>query len=424
MFYLGIAVLAVAAAIVIYKPPMPEEPKPELRRWCEAALRYFAAVILGGFGVYMTNLPPYFALIGLFMVVYSFSKFGNNETLSRAWAIGIMLCVSAGVTMVGGLFASPTSDQVIIEDRENWSPIPMPDRSEDPAEILAVDWSSNDRHADWPVADLMLDLCRIAYQSPVDAEDQLDEIGLEHQFIESGAMSGYVLKLNDTAVIILRGTESNAYDVVQDLRFLKATNDNGSMHGGFATGYQQMHGQVKKLLAKYDAKRVWITGHSLGGALAVVCAHELLEDGDYSIAGVMTFGQPKVVRSDMRAHIEPLLGDRYVFFVNDMDPVTRVISPYVHFGHMVRYVDGEIERTGDRKPRLFGNAVGVTASEETYTEAMSDAELDALLDRLEKSHESPDMIDGRPVVKGFFPNVMDHKLNSYAAMLQALIEGE
>ncbi|WP_443217426.1 lipase family protein [Rhodopirellula sp. P2] len=71
--------------------------------------------------------------------------------------------------------------------------------------------------------------------------------------------------MGDHAVIVLRGTESSLYDVLQDLNFIKSTNDNGSMHGGFRSGYSDsMHRQVNDLLHRFQSKQVWITGHSLG----------------------------------------------------------------------------------------------------------------------------------------------------------------
>ena len=154
-----------------------------------------------------------------------------------------------------------------------------------------------------------------------------------------------MIDAGDDSIITLRGTEKHEYDILQDLRFLEAKTEQGGMHGGFAKGYNPMHDQVVTLLERYETKRVWITGHSLGGGLAVVCAYRLLVDDKYPIAGMMTFGQPKVVRQDLAEFHMPKLHGKFVFFVNDMDPVTRLISPYVHFGHMVRWTDSEIERS-------------------------------------------------------------------------------
>lgn len=248
-------------------------------------------------------------------------------------------------------------------------------------------------------------------------------MGMESESINAGSMQGYVIDAGEDSVIILRGTEPHEYDIIQDLRFLKAKSSQGSMHGGFVNGYMPMHSQVSKLLARYDTKRVWITGHSLGGGLAIVCAHQLLVDGTYPIAGVMTFGQPKVVQVDMAAFLEPRLDGKYVFFVNDMDPVTRVIDPYVHFGHMVRWTDSEIERSkGNPSLTLMQStpAVANTEPENGYIESMSDRELEIYINKIEQANTPKYDKDGNLIVEGYIPNVYDHFLTSYQRMLDEL----
>ena len=348
----------------------------------------------------------------------SLLRFGSDDVVAHIRRGGLIVGLSGLVAIVGGLFANPWQGDITNEDRTDWTPAPVADAT--PSALLSLEWSSKDENADWPVARLMLELCKIAYLNPVDARAELEKLGFESESISSGSMNGYVASLGDNAVVLLRGTESQVYDVVQDLRFLKSTNDNGSMHGGFVSGYEGMHGQVQKLLRKYKSKKVWITGHSLGGALSIVCARNILEDAEFKIAGVMTFGQPKVVRDDMRSFLEPKLDGKYVFFVNDMDPVTRVVAPYTHFGHMVRYADGKIERSL-QTPTLYGRKLGAQNATTEYTNAMSDQELEDLINRLGRNSEPVTTEDVRPVVQGYFPRFSDHELDSYSRMLDVLI---
>ena len=382
-------------------------------------LKWFVlAIVLGTAVAYFSRQSAYIALFGVIAFGISLLRFGSDQRMAQLRKVAMVVAASGLLAIVGGLFANPWQGSVEKEDRTDWKPAPKIEST--PNELLALEWSSTNENADWPVSRLMLELCKIAYKDPVDANKELAEMGFQSESISSGSMNGYVASIGDHAVILLRGTESNVYDIVQDLRFLKSTNDKGSMHGGFVNGYQGMHGQVQKLLEQYDAKKVWITGHSLGGALAVVCANNIIEDAKYEIAGVMTFGQPKVVREDMRSFLEPKLAGKYVFFVNDMDPVTRVVDPYVHFGHMVRYADGEIERSLP-KPVLYGGKLGAQNASPEYTDDLNDQELEGLIERLEGTAEPVFTKDGRPVVQGYIPRVSDHKLDSYSTMLDALI---
>ena len=50
--------------------------------------------------------------------------------------------------------------------------------------------------------------------------------------------------------------------------------------------------QVLEEIKKASAKHIWVTGHSLVGAMALVCAYDLTVYQGYEIDGVITFGQP------------------------------------------------------------------------------------------------------------------------------------
>lgn len=319
--------------------------------------------------------------------------------------------------IVVGLFLSPSKDRTIIEDRTDWETPPQKELT--PKELLDLEWSSRDRNAYWPVASLMLELSDIAYLPPSQAREKISELGWESESINGGAMQGYVIDAGDDSIVTFRGTEGDEYDIAQDLRFIGVKTEQGSMHGGFAKGYAALHSQVIDLLKRYQTKRVWLTGHSLGGGLAVVCAYRLLNETDYQIAGMMTFGQPKVVRSKLSSYLTPKLDGKYVFFVNDMDPVTRLISPYEHFGHMVRWTDNEIERS-QMLVMSKGPESEPIGQEAGYIDGMTDAEFKELLRQTEDSKKPKFDKDGNPLVQGFVPNVYDHYLDGYRGMLEKL----
>ena len=57
--------------------------------------------------------------------------------------------------------------------------------------------------------------------------------------------------------------------------------------------YDQLEQIVKKLLEKHPTYQLYVTGHSLGGALATLYSYMLSSKIDQSIT-VMTFGSPRV----------------------------------------------------------------------------------------------------------------------------------
>lgn len=325
--------------------------------------------------------------------------------------------LGVALVIVVGLFLIPSKDRIVIEDRTDWETPPQKELT--PKELLALEWSSRDRNAYWPVASLMLELSDIAYLPPSQARDKIRELGWESESINGGAMQGYVIDAGDDSIVTFRGTEGDEYDIAQDLRFIGVKTEQGSMHGGFAKGYAALHSQVIDLLKRYQTKRVWLTGHSLGGGLAVVCAYRLLSETDYQIAGMMTFGQPKVVRSKLSSYLTPKLDGKYVFFVNDMDPVTRLISPYEHFGHMVRWTDNDIERS-QILVMSNGPESEPTGQEAGYVEGMTDAEFQDLLRETEEASTPKFDENGNQLVQGFVPNAYDHFLDAYRVMLEKL----
>ena len=116
------------------------------------------------------------------------------------------------------------------------------------------------------------------------------------------------------------------------------------LHKGFADTALQAYRFAKPLLKPGYETRV--TGHSLGGAAAVIVLMLLKEDG-MTLGQAMTFGQPKVTNRQGVAKYRslPLLR-----FVNDKDPVPLLPpldvfslldeGPFKHFGPEVVLKEG------------------------------------------------------------------------------------
>lgn len=416
----------VAAIVLCFVPIRTESGK---TNWVGLLGPFICFVI----GTYRTSFGAYALLTGVAILVAGAAILVSRRYASFAiyllWS-GFLLSVATTAVLIANLFQNPTSGPIGKEDRADHKPLPVVEQT--PQDLIAQPWSTYDQHCDWPVASLMCKLCKIAYEPPIVARPQFKkDFGWESESINGGSMQGYVIDAGDDAIIVLRGTENHKFDIVQDLLFLKAKTPQGSMHGGFVEGYDSMHDQVKLALEKFEAKRVWITGHSLGGGMSIVCAYRIIKDERYPIAGVMTFGQPKTVLQGMADFLHPQLDGHYVFFVNDMDPVTRLVSPYKHFGHMVRWNDVDIIRSTPKKPLAFSagpdaepNKTSEAVQEEGYIDDLNDEQLDRLIENpnasLDAEDDSVDYIDGKPVMKGTLPDVNDHNLDAYLLMLEIL----
>ncbi len=88
----------------------------------------------------------------------------------------------------------------------------------------------------------------------------------------------YFIGKNDTELLIaFRGSDSRL-DAIHDLMFFKRTLFCGvSVHAGFLRAYERsdVADNIRKTVCPCKVRRIYITGHSLGAALAVLCALDL-----------------------------------------------------------------------------------------------------------------------------------------------------
>jgi len=97
-------------------------------------------------------------------------------------------------------------------------------------------------------------------------------------------------------VLAFRGTEATSIrDIKADINARTVpTNNGGKAHKGFTKAYQAVSAEVQDFINQdtYKDYRLFITGHSLGGALASMAAKNLYHRG--GIAACYTFGSPRV----------------------------------------------------------------------------------------------------------------------------------
>ena len=119
------------------------------------------------------------------------------------------------------------------------------------------------------------------------------------------------------AILAFRGTEASFGDIKADLNARFVYRGKQKIHNGFLKAFQVVESQIRAALRDLPDHKLYITGHSLGGALAIVAAHEINSD---AIAACYTFGSPRVGNlefgEDIKAPIYRL--------VNAADLVPRV----------------------------------------------------------------------------------------------------
>jgi len=144
----------------------------------------------------------------------------------------------------------------------------------------------------------------------------------------------FLAKNDEFAVLAFRGTQPTRWeDVRTDLRALKQKTIEGKVHRGFKEAFDDVRDEIFDIVDKSIGKDLplYITGHSLGAALATVATQELEEKFDDLIAACYTFGSPRVGDGKYEKSIKA----PFYRIVNTTDIVTLVplfLGTFVHVG--------------------------------------------------------------------------------------------
>lgn len=158
-----------------------------------------------------------------------------------------------------------------------------------------------------------------------------------------GHVEGHIGKINDLTVVVFCGSYGDK-DWIDNLQFFKegvSTNYFGrfcTVHTGFFRQFELIKSTVFELIK--DDKKIVVTGHSLGGAIATLFAACIAKHmGSRAQIGCVTFGSPRVGDRSFKKAYDRLvpLTKRYVY---GEDMVCKVPPSlrwwYVHVGNKIR----------------------------------------------------------------------------------------
>lgn len=205
---------------------------------------------------------------------------------------------------------------------------------------------------DLPAAVFLAHASHIAYgpnEGRPRIEDWAATQGFTHTvpFDHENNIQGYWTTSDEVALLVFRGT-SNLGQWIRDARVLPASHPWGKVHVGFRNGVAGVEPWLKAFdEAAAKVRHVWVTGHSLGGALAVLAAARLKINGIDS--RIYTYGQPRLGLFDFGERFDAELHHRCHRIVNQSDIVARLPPGliYRHCGlvkHIVR--PGVLEARG------------------------------------------------------------------------------
>jgi triacylglycerol lipase len=167
---------------------------------------------------------------------------------------------------------------------------------------------------------------------------------------------GMVLRNESAIVVVFRGTRMQVHGVLDmaevvlinqddlrvDSQFLPTVwRAGGHVHRGFLGAFEEISERLDAIVRSKTARqRVWLTGHSLGGALATLAAAHL---DPWIVDGVVTFGSPRVGDPAFVACLPESKMVRYVHRDDWVATVPPALLGYTHAG-MLKLVPGSEKR--------------------------------------------------------------------------------
>lgn len=204
---------------------------------------------------------------------------------------------------------------------------------------------------------------RLAYRDSAMIEAAIAPWGFsQFQFFDQEATQAFLISNAELTILAFRGTQQRCWrDWTTDLKIKLVPGCGGKVHCGFLAALDRIWDELMSELAKHHRSHqaLWITGHSLGAALATLAASRLHQ----SVNAVYTFGSPRVGDRQFSDRFERLLGDRTFRLVNDEDLVTRVpprVLGYRHVGEVLYFDQAGVLRQDEQAWRKFLDRVHVS----------------------------------------------------------------
>ena len=216
----------------------------------------------------------------------------------------------------------------------------------------------------------MSEFSTLIYESKDKVEEEISKItNFEPIWLNGDDTNtqGLVVEFDEFIVIAFRGTElfrvseisdfekvnNFVQDFITDISGLDGNDLRGvSVHGGINDALNSVWEELSNLLEE-ASKPIWFTGHSLGGALALLAAFKW-EVNPERIGGVYTIGCPAIGGSDFKEKYDAELYEKTFHHIYGEDIVTNI-------GQFIRNLPGIInfEQVGQKfyLPRTDVNLV-------------------------------------------------------------------
>lgn len=184
---------------------------------------------------------------------------------------------------------------------------------------------------------------QIAYHGLEKARPEFAAWGLHTcEIFDTKETQAYIAGNNDLLLLAFRGTEGKVRDWMADLDIDLVGGPGGKVHEGFHTALSYVWREIWTYISKErNSRALWVTGHSLGAALATLAVAKLRLEKDEPVNGLYTFGQPRTGDREFAKNFDTDFEKQAFRYVNNNDIVPRVPFRAMGYSHVgtFRYFD-------------------------------------------------------------------------------------
>jgi triacylglycerol lipase len=186
----------------------------------------------------------------------------------------------------------------------------------------------------------------IGYQEADTVVQKMHERGFEQfHYFDRGSTEAYLVGNATQLILIFRGTEpKSVQDWITNAQVAKVRAIGGRVHSGFWQSCQEIWSEVESEVQRMRSQfatppPLFLTGHSLGGALAILAGAQLQLCG-HAVDGIYTFGCPRIGDRQFAMQYNRRLYNATYRLVNHRDIVTQLPPAemgYTHVGQLIYF---------------------------------------------------------------------------------------
>jgi triacylglycerol lipase len=181
---------------------------------------------------------------------------------------------------------------------------------------------------------------QLAYEDPQPVTAKLAQWGFDATkfcFLDKNDTQGFVAGTGQMVLVSFRGTQANdIWDWMTDADVVLRPFIAGMVHNGFYEALDDVWSDMNAAITEFRDKgqSLWLTGHSLGAALACLAVARLIFEQHAPINGLYTFGQPRTGDFTFSRDFDHEFEDKTFRFVNNDDIVTRIPPRVMGYSHV------------------------------------------------------------------------------------------